>query len=201
MSNPKAPTTKTLLIVTLSAVAIVGSLAAYVKFAPADRVPDDQRRPAVSNIKPPAPNVDVSVRNRTQVLVFTPVYEGTSLRFTSITRPVPDNTKPEVFAVQAFLNMSKVTDADVRVLDVDVRNGLATISLNGAFAAGYGTDDESVLLAGISRALGQFPAIEKVEFYVDGVKLDTLGHIELVEPLPVIRSTTTDEEPKSPEPS
>lgn len=204
MSNPKAPTTKTLFIVTLLASAIVASLAAYVKFAPADRVPENQRRTEMSSAKkPPQPGIEVKVNDRKhgEVLVFTPRFEGENLRFTAEPKAVPSDLKPEVFAVQAFLDASKVTENAVRVLNVDIKFGVAVISFNAAFQAGYGSEDEHILLEGIRRAVGQFPGAKFVEFYIDGTRIDTLGHSDLSEPLPVIRVTTTDEAPKSPGPS
>lgn len=205
MSNPKAPTTKTLMIVAISTVAIVGSLAAYVKLTPADRVPDDQRRPAEGiAAQPPTPNIDVKVGEREvgEVLVFVPSFSGNDLVFTAEPRTVPGDQKPEVFAVQAFLDASRIPEKDARVLNVDIKFGVAAVSFNAAFQSGYGSEDESVLLEGIRRAVGQFPGAKFVEFYIDGTRIDTLGHADLSEPLPVIRTTpTSDEEPKSPTPS
>lgn len=200
MSNPKGPTTKTLLIVALCGAAIVGSLAAYVKLTPADRVPEDQRRvesPAKPRVEP---KVDVSVQKAPEgrVYVFEPYFEGNDLKFNTRMADIPRETPPEVFVLTAFLEASRIPDPSARVLGVDVRDGLAAVSFNSAFAGGYGSTDEQVLIEGIRRSLGQFPAINEVELYIDGTKMETLGSVELAEPLPVIRPTTNVEAPKSP---
>lgn len=201
MSNPKGPTTKTLLIVALFGAAIVGSLAAYVKLTPADRVPEDQRRveaPAKPKVEP---HVEVSVEKAPEgrVLVFEPYFDGSDLKFHTRMADVPKGTAAEVFALSAFLEASRIPQPEARVLAVDVREGLAVVSMNSAFAGGYGSSDEQVLIAGMQRALGQFPAIEKFELYIDGTKVETLGSVELSEPLPVIRLTTNVGAPKSPD--
>jgi hypothetical protein len=200
MSNPKGPTTKTLLIVALCGAAIVGSLAAYVKLTPADRVPEDQRRveaPAKPRIEP---QIDVSVEKAPEgrVYVFEPFFDGNDLKFNTRMADVPKGTSPETYALGAFLEASRIPAPEARVLDVDVRNGLAAVSFNSAFAGGYGSSDEQVLIEGIRRSLGQFPAINEFELYIDGTKMETLGSVELSEPVPVIRPTTNAEAPKSP---
>jgi hypothetical protein len=200
MSNPKGPTTKTLLIVALCGVAIVGSLAAYVKLTPADRVPENQRR-AETPAKPRVePNIDVSVQKASEgrVYVFEPHFDGNDLKFNTRIVDVPSDTPPEVFALTSFLEASRIPDPNTRVLGVDVRAGLAAVSFNSAFAGGYGTTDEQVLIEGIRRVLGQFPAINEFELYIDGTKMETLGSVELNEPMPVIRLTMNVEAPKSP---
>ncbi|MCC7434199.1 MAG: GerMN domain-containing protein [Methanoregulaceae archaeon] len=201
MSNPKGPTTKTLLIVALCGAAIVGSLAAYVKLTPADRVPEDQRRveaPAKPRIEP---QIDVSVEKAPEgrVYVFEPFFDGNDLKFNTRMVDVPKGTSPETYALGAFLEASRIPAPEARVLGVDVRNGLAAVSFNSAFAGGYGSSDEQVLIEGIRRSLGQFPAINELELYIDGTKMETLGSVELSEPLPVIRPTTNVEAPKSPD--
>lgn len=199
MSNPKGPTTKTLLIVGFLGTLIVAGLAAYVKFTPADRVPDDQRRIVAGQLPKPPPQVDISARrSNSTVLVFIPSYEGNELKFTTREERVPKDIAPEVFALTEFLKASRIPDENARVLGVDVRNGLAAVSFNSAFATGYGTDDEHTLLDGFRRSLGQFSAINEFELYVDGTRVETLGSVELSQPMPVIRTTTTDEAPNRP---
>lgn len=203
MSNPNGPTSKTLIVVALVGAAVVGSLAAYVKFAPADRVPADQRRvEAPQTRKPaPAPRVDVSVHEATigEVYVYEPYFEGETLQFRSRLASVPRGTEPELFALSEFLTQTKITDEKARLLNVDVKEGLAALSFNAAFGPTFGAEDEHVLIEGMRRELGQFPKIEKFEIYIDGTRADTLGNVDLSEPIEVVRTPKTDESPKSPD--
>jgi len=203
MSNPNGPTSKTLIIVALIGSAVVGSLAAYVKFAPADRVPQDQRRvesPVVR--KPaPAPNVDVSVHEATvgEVYVYEPYFIGDTLQFKSRIATVPKDTDPALFALTEFFRDTKIADEKARLLNVDVKEGLAALSFNSAFGPTFGAEDEHVLIEGMRRELGQFPKIDKFEIYIDGTRVDTLGNVDLSEPIDVVRTPKTDESPKSPD--
>lgn len=198
MSNPNGPTTKTLIIVALFGAAVVASLAAYVKLTPADRVPADQRRVEAPISKPrPAPDVNVSVHQATvgEVYVYVPYFEGETLKFRSRISTVPKGAAAEAHAIQEFLTETKIADANARVLGVDVKEGLASISFNSAFGPGFGAEDEHVLVEGFRRELGQFPAVDKFEIYIDGTKVETLGNIDLSAPVDVIRTTKTDEAP------
>lgn len=203
MSNPNGPTSKTLIVVALVGAAVVGSLAAYVKFAPADRVPADQRRiEATQTRKPaPAPKVDVSVHEATigEVYIYEPYFIGETLQFRSRLASVPRGTEPELFALSEFLTQTKITDEKARLLNVDVKDGLAALSFNAAFGPTFGAEDEHVLIEGMRRELGQFPKIEKFEIYIDGTRADTLGNVDLSEPIEVVRTPKTDESPKSPD--
>lgn len=73
------------------------------------------------------------------------------------------------------------------VLSVDVKDGIATLSFNPAFESGYGTDDERTMIEGLQRTMGQFTDVQKIEIVVDGKNIESLGNIEISEPLDVLR--------------
>lgn len=185
-------TKKTLLTVTFLGVAVVGGLAAYVKFAPADKVPANQHRD-IGQKRLPAPEVSIHRSNAAasgKVFVFTPRYEGSELKFDSAEVDVPGDQEPAVFAVNEFLRASKIPDEAARLLSIDLQDNVATLSFNEAFAGGYGSDDEHTLLDGLRTTLGQFEPIEKFRILIDGQAIESLGNVELSE-LDVIRPSKT----------
>ena len=187
-------TKKTLLTVTLLGATVVGGLAAYVTYTPANRVPAEQHRDLG---KKPLPAPDVSIHRSTpasvgKVWVFAPRFEGEALKFEATEVEVPSDQEPAVFAVNEFLRASKIADDAARLLSVDLQDNVATLSFNEAFRGGYGTDDEHTLLDGLRTTLGQFEAIEKIKILIDGQSVESLGSVELSE-LDVIRPAKTGE--------
>lgn len=190
MSNPKGPSKRVLYAITLFAVLVVGGLAAYVKLTPADKVPADQHRDQLSQRA--EPKVDITTKRSgsevTDVFVFTPKQEGdVAATFERKLVPVPAGEDAKVFAVNAFLQASKIVEPTARLLAVDVEDGVAKLSFNAAFEGGYGSGDEAVLIEGLQRTLGQFEGITKIEVFADGKPLDSLGNVELAGGLDVRR--------------
>lgn len=200
MPNRKAVLTKKMLLtVTLLGVAVVGGLAAYVQFTPANKVPAAEHR---DNVKKPLPAPEVSIHrsdpaSKGKVFVFTPRYEGTNLLFDSAEVELPGDQEPAVFAVNEFLRASKITEESARLLSVDVQDNVATLSFNAAFRGGYGTDDEHTLLDGLRTTMGQFEAVEKIKILIDGEAVESLGSVELSE-LDVIRPSKQDGSSQTP---
>lgn len=158
---------------------IVGALAAYVKFTPADRVPEPMRRPAVSSQKPTPAAV--------QVWVFTPHAEGIDIGFDRTHMPVPEGVDPKVYAANEFLSKSKIAPEGARLVSAQVIEGEAQLHFNRAFDTTYGSTDESALIQGLQHTFGQFPDIQNLRFYVEDTPMSTTGNIDLSEPVPVLR--------------
>lgn len=201
MSNHKrSPAARTVAVITLLGVVVVGGLAAYVKFTPADKVTP----PEGQHVLRKGPDIDITEHpigtSRTKVLVFTPRYEGETLKFDSAQRDVPTGEDPRVFAVNAFLQASKIVEPTARLLSVDVKDGEATLSFSEAFGGGYGTDDEHTLIDGLRTTLGQFEEIQKLLLTVEGKPIESLGSVELSGGLDVTRPSTH-ESASPPQPS
>ncbi|MCB8933422.1 MAG: GerMN domain-containing protein [Fimbriimonadaceae bacterium] len=158
---------------------VVGALAAYVKFTPADRVPEPMRRPAATSSKP-APAA-------TQVWVFSPHAEGVEIGFDRTKMPVPTGVDAKVYAVNEFLSKSKIAPEGARLVSAQVIEGEAQLHFNRAFDTTYGSTDESALIQGLQRTFGQFPDIQALRFYVEDTPMSTTGNIDLSEPVPVLR--------------
>lgn len=192
-----APNKGGLVLAMVLALAAVGGLAAYVKFTPADKVPpserraDENTRPApsvtVENIRPKSHPVDTE-RSDSDVHVYLPYASGERVSFRAVKADVAEDSDPKVYVVNRFLSSSHITDPKARLLSVDVRRGTADLYFNEAFGQTLGTDDEATVLQGLRTNLGQFPGVERVQLYVDGKALSTLGNVDLTEPMTVIKS-------------
>ena len=65
---------------------------------------------------------------------------------------------------------------------------LATVDLSKEFKDNFsgGSTAEALAINSVTATLGQFPGVKKVQFLVEGQKIDSLGGgQELTDPLPV----------------
>lgn len=160
-------------------VGVLGGLAAYVKFTPADRVPELDRRssPGLSRQADIAPAVWV--------------YDVTSgedgFQYGRVRKDLPRGEDPRVFAANGYLLASKIAPSDARLVSVDVVESEAQLHFNAAFDQTYGSFDEGVLIEGLQRTFGQFPNVNTLRFYIEDRPMQTTGNIDLTEPVPVIR--------------
>lgn len=192
----------------------VGVFAAYVRFGPnVQRVPDEIRRPSVASetsshrSRPHGPSVEIETSPALDLKI--PVVEGDTVHLGKSAGPVPSGTKPMVFLATATLKQLKIEGA--RALGVDVKGRNALIDFNEALDKGYGSTEEGYLISSLQWALGQFPEIDTFQIVIDGQVKDTLGQLDLSEPISVTRpdgkpavpdsSTTPSEDPASPSPN
>ncbi|GIK31915.1 MAG: hypothetical protein HND43_01875 [Armatimonadetes bacterium] len=170
---------------------VVGGLAAYVAWAPADRIPDWLKRPDKrTTSRPVEPTVtpELTPEVEQEVILLSPSYVGGELGFTETVAKVPQGEDPKAFVLNRFLDAAAITAADVRVLSVHINSdGLAALSFNKSLGQGLGSMDESTLVNGLRSVIGQFPEVNSMEMFADGEKIDTLGHFDFSEPIPVKR--------------
>lgn len=162
----------------------VGALAGYAKFGPANRVPQDQLRPASRQEQgktiPSPPNVDGKVK------VLTPVYQGDDLVFKEGHETPPASEDKRTYAINAYLKSISAVPTGAKAVSVRVDKGIATVDFTSEFDAGYGLEDERTIVEGILTTLGQFNDIEAVSFEVAGKPLESLGHLDLSTPQKVM---------------
>ncbi|MEQ1823323.1 MAG: GerMN domain-containing protein [Fimbriimonadaceae bacterium] len=179
---------RSLLVIGLTSAVVVAGLGAYTRMAPPHRPPSmEVEETAIKPsepVKTPEPQVEVhsdhaSPAERTVALYLPKFDKSDSLSFERTTSKVPAGEDLRLFAVNQFMKETKIADPQARLLSVSVKDGLATLSFNSAITSGFGSDDERTFVEGIRMILGQFKEIEKLEFYADGVKLDSLGHFEI----------------------
>lgn len=176
-------------MIALMAVGVLGlgALAAYVKFGGADKVPTEVRRvESLQKKDPPAgKTAHEETTQKTTVELFTPSRDSEELKFTKHQSDVPEGEDARLFALNHFLRESKIADPKAKVVGIQVKDQVALIDASPEFNQTYGTFDEEAILKGISITLAQFKDIEKVQFFVEGKPVTTLGNVDLSEPISV----------------
>ena len=71
-----------------------------------------------------------------------------------------------------------------RLLSFKFKDDLVTVDFSREFKDNFtgGSAEEGATIGAILKTLGQFPKIKRVEFFVEGKPLDTLGHLDLSGP-------------------
>lgn len=165
----------------------LGALAAYVKFGGADKVPQEVRRVESLQKKdiPSGKTEPEHTTQKTSVELFTPSRDSEELKFNKHQSDVPAGEDARLFALNHFLHESKIADPKAKVVGIQVKDGVALIDASPEFNQTYGTFDEEAILKGISVTLAQFKDIEKVQFFVEGKPVTTLGNVDLSKPISV----------------
>ena len=164
----------------------LGALAAYVKYGGASTVPVQIRRE--TPIGTPSAKKDDSPDS---VELVTPTREGTELKLGKHRSDVPAGEDARLFAINHFLHESNIAPSDARAVGIQVKDGVALVDVSPSFNQTYGTFDEEALLKGLCATLAQFKGIDKVQFFVEGKPVETLGNVDLSEPIPVREAPTT----------
>jgi spore germination protein GerM len=95
---------------------------------------------------------------------------------------------PLYAAVSGLIGKDKgVFRSDVTLLSAHVEHGTAVLNFGPGIEAGYGTDEEEIVLKALCMTAGQFPEVHHVRIVVNGHPIETLASVNLTEPLPVIR--------------
>lgn len=163
------------------------TLAALGMFASnpnARNVPKEQQRV----VQQDPLNVDVVPDSkRDQVTTLDPRMEGDDLKFNQGKSTPPAGMDPKVFAVNEYLSKLEAMDKNAKATSVDVVGGVATINFTPEFESGFSSMDEKTVVEGVLAVMGFFPEVQTVRFVVDGKPIESLGHIDLTEPQPVIK--------------
>lgn len=176
----------------------IAAIAAYIKYAPADKIPNDLRQ--VQTSPSPSPTAPQKID------VIQPHATGPDIDFTRKSGTSPAGADPVVTAVNLFLDRCPFVPHDARALSASVKDRVALIDFSSPFEQTYGTTDEEALLQGLQRSVGQFKNIDSVILAVNGHHLDTLGNVEINDGFTVIRPDGSEpakpsEAPPSPAPN
>jgi spore germination protein GerM len=74
------------------------------------------------------------------------------------------------------------------LLEHGKKDGVLTLNFSSEFDSGYGSSAEQAILNGLRALAGQDPEVEELMILVEGQIVETLGHFEIMEPIPVHRS-------------
>lgn len=168
------------IIVTLLGVLGTGALAYYVLSAPIQKQAQDRRVQQQQRVEKPGVQPD-----KKTVTVVEPRYGSEGLTFKATKTDTPKGQDPIVFAVNRFLRTVKAVPADAKLLSATVRGETVTLNFNGAIQAGYGTEDEQILVNGLLQTLEGVGGLKTARFQVEGQPLDSLGNLDLSGPIPV----------------
>ena len=83
-------------------------------------------------------------------------------------------------------NLTRIFPKNAKIRSVTVKDGLATVDLDGNIKKGFvgGSTGEEFLIGSIVDTLTAFPEVKSVKFLVDGKEVETLsGHMDLSAPL------------------
>jgi hypothetical protein len=172
------------------ALLLVGAAGVYAFGLYVGKTPDAQKVPVTlrrtEEGKPPPPAAEATREDQASATVLTPKSEGGNLTFESKTESVPTGTDPIVFAVNRYLENSHLVLAGAKALHAEVKEGTANIDFTEAMEKkSLGSSDEAALLQGISKTLSQFPEVKKVQFFISGKPMSSLGNVDLSQPLDI----------------
>ncbi len=82
-------------------------------------------------------------------------------------------------------NLSPVFPKETKVLNLEIKEGVATVNLNkDATRLNVGSSGELLAVAAIVNTLTKFPDVFQVKILIDGKEVESLaGHVDLTEPL------------------
>lgn len=141
--------------------------------------PELKRQDKISGDPPP---------KAAEVTIYTPKFDDKgSVSFEGKAQKIEPGAEDTAVldAVNAYLGNAAAVPKDAKLMSIKMDGTTAILDFNAAFRAGYGTDEESAVINGVLVTLGQFPQIKKALFRVEGKPLDTLGVMDLSEPLDV----------------
>ncbi len=176
------------IVVIVLGLTTLGALGYYVIQPSMRRVPIEESKDAVEQTPPP--DFEIAVKPRAEhekVSILSPEFSGDEMVFTRQQVDVPAGVDPHSFVVNSYLEKIPAVPKEARVISVTVKDGIAEANFNESLRAGYGTEDEQMIVNGILASLGAFPDIKAVRILIDGSPVETLGNIEIKDPQPVIR--------------
>lgn len=110
------------------------------------------------------------------------------------TIPLAHSQSPARDALQALIDTDHSPIPDGTSLrGIKIADGLATVDFSREFQSHFHGSEtqEAQTVNSVLRTLGQFDAIERVQFLVDGKPIDALSQLPLSGPLDVLRPTPT----------
>jgi len=161
-----------MLVVGVCSLALMGGVAFYVATLPKET--PLTKKDVVQDRKP-----------TDDVKVYSPRYDKGELKLDPGTVKPPEKADPKVFAVNSYLKNLGFVPKGAALKSCVVKDGQATLDFNSAFETTYGTEDEQTVVKGLMTTMAQFSDVHTVLMTVEGKPLETLGNIDLTQPLPV----------------
>lgn len=170
------------LILILLACSAFGVLAYYA--ATTGRlVPEDQLRAQEEEIEETLDRRTELNIEFNEVRVYTLV-PGQAIEFESRMEVVPEGVAPLLYATNSFID-SLGFEASVRAVDSRIDGSLATLEFGEGVYKGYGSMEEIAFIRGLLATAAQFEGVERLQILVNGQPIESLGHLEIMDPIPV----------------
>lgn len=145
-------------------------------------VPEEERRQDRATAESVEETVEpVLEAEEVQVYSLVPGYE---IEFETRTDVVPEGTDPFLYAVNAFID-GVGYEQSARANSTKIEGALATIDFGAGIQKGYGSMEEVALVRGLLATASQFSGVERLQILVEGSPVETFGHLELMDPIPV----------------
>ncbi len=175
-----------------------GVFAAYVHYSPQashvaviSKSPEPEPKIEAKHTEDAAPSSETKLNST----LLIPAVINNEVKLDQKITSIPVNEDARVYLVNLTLHSLKIEKA--RALGVDVKNRVALMDFNPALQKGYGSIEEGNLIKSLQMALGQFKEIDKFQIIIEGKPIDSLGNIDMSQPIDVLRvgqSATTSEE-------
>lgn len=170
----------------------IAALGFYVKTSGADKVPLDPSSAA---------HLPAAQPQSQKIHVVQPHAEGMKVTYSSSEKEAPSGEDPRVYAVNEYLHQIPAVNKSAKVLAINVKDGVANLSMSKDFGLSYSTEDEKLILDGLATTLGNVDGIDKFTLSMDGQLIDSLGHADLSDPTPVMRKGAASKPTEESEPS
>lgn len=111
-------------------------------------------------------------------------------------RTIPEVTGVARAAIEELIkgpqtkSLAPTIPTETKLKDIDIHDGVATVDFSREFVDNHwgGSSGELLTVYSVVDVLTQFPTVNKVQFMVEGQKVETLaGHMDLAQP--VMRNT------------
>ena len=117
--------------------------------------------------------------------------DGDQLVLRPLEITIDASDEPVEAAMNAFVEQQDTSDLgnpipeEARIENVTVDGDMATIDFSIEFVDGFagGSEEETLLIQAIAKTVGQFDHINKIMLKADGKPVNTLGHLDISEPI------------------
>jgi hypothetical protein len=184
MKNRNARKLATTLLV--GGITLLGVVLAYVKFSPAQNVPEAEQRSVTHTLQSSYPGNEKPTLPREKVKILKPAYTpDDEIVYSESSKDVEKSQNRYVVAINGFLESAKVTEPGAKATSAKLEGKVLVVEFTEPFGISRGTDDERTIIDGLIHVLGQFKDVKSLRILVSGERIETLGSVDLLEDLKV----------------
>lgn len=171
----------------IAGLTVLGGLGAYAKMQ-GNKVPEaemrTERAPQHRTPSVKAPDTQVK-KDKTSVEIVRVDYQSENYKVDRDTRELETGQSPYLVAVNASLAHVDAVPAGAVATSAKFSDGKLALDFAAPFRRTYGTAEEGEIIQTILESLKQFKDVKSVLITEGGKSIETLGSVELTEPLEV----------------